>query len=495
MKREPIETATNNFLTRNQSGRNLMTTMMVLTLTLVFIQVGGLAQTPLEQQCMTAVQGKVAWNQAGSTAWGVDNLRNLCQGTTNPSATISCFQNEIRTHNDWSRGINACKLKATAATTTTNNSKPATTITNNSNQAYQKYLGGEPSKTDVLSRNDFLARLGASNSVGGGGGASSSGGSPSGGTGAYSNLGNESGLPFSVDKNYPDFYIIPLEKRPRIVSQSNCGSCVAWATSTALATVIANEGKYPLFVSGMHIPDPLKLFTDAGRTCDTQWHPENGVSTMAFKGVRLSIVEPASNTGARGSSLLTPLENWFIKPGKAGILTNKDAMRKFIATKGALVADMDVTPTFNRYTNGVYDHPNFVALIVKPLMIANQTAAAKDLGKAFSKRDGGHAMTVVGYFKGGTLKLRDFMRPTLPPNADLTPYGNIELPYFPAFWIVQNSYGKWGMNGLMYIAADQNFLIFKQDGTSKQADTIDDKMYYMLEPKLTIDGKESLKIK
>lgn len=468
-----------------EETRTKVALIAMTVLAIFMIQTIATAQTALEQQCMTAVQGKVAWNQAGSTAWGADNLRNLCQGTTNPSATISCFQNEIRTHNDWGRGINACKPKATPSTTTT------TTTTNNPNQAYQKYLGGEPSKTDVLPRSDFLARLGSNDRAGSG---SSAGGGTSGGTGAYAHMGNERGLPFTVDKGYPDFYIIPLEKRPRIAQQGGCGSCVAWAVSTTLATIMANEGKYPLFVSGMHMPDPLQFFSEAGRDCKSGWSTKDGVSAMSLKGVRVAMVEPASNAGASGSSLLTPMGSWYIKPGKAGALTDKDAMRKFIATKGALAANMTITPTFNRYTNGLYNHQDFVAKIIKPLLIANQTAAAKDMEKAFSKHDGGHAMTVVGYFKGGTLKLRDFMRPTLPPNADLSVYGNIELPYFPAFWIVQNSWGNWGMNGLIYIAAEQSYDVFK-DGNPEKADTIDNEMYYMLEPKLMIDGKESVKIK
>lgn len=106
MKHEPIETATHNLLTKSRV--TTLTTMMALLLTLVFIQVGALAQTPLEQQCMTAVQGKVAWNQAGSTSWVPKDVRNLCQGTTNPTATIICFQREIRSHNSMDKGIKAC---------------------------------------------------------------------------------------------------------------------------------------------------------------------------------------------------------------------------------------------------------------------------------------------------------------------------------------------------------------------------------------------------
>ncbi len=91
--------------------------LIMLTLAVLFIQSMAQAQnpTPLEQQCMTAVQGKVAYNRAGQTGWGVDNLRNLCKGTTNPNATITCFQSQIATHDDWRRGIAACKSKPVSA--------------------------------------------------------------------------------------------------------------------------------------------------------------------------------------------------------------------------------------------------------------------------------------------------------------------------------------------------------------------------------------------
>ena len=67
-----------------------------------------IAQTPAEQQCHDAIQGKVAWSQGGSTKWNEGNVQKLCKGTTDPSATVACFQAQIATHNDWSRGITAC---------------------------------------------------------------------------------------------------------------------------------------------------------------------------------------------------------------------------------------------------------------------------------------------------------------------------------------------------------------------------------------------------
>ncbi len=70
----------------------------------------------LEQQCFNAVQGKVAYNQAGNKSWSPSNVQKLCKGTTNPANTIACFKREIQNHNNWSRGVEACKAGGTAAT-------------------------------------------------------------------------------------------------------------------------------------------------------------------------------------------------------------------------------------------------------------------------------------------------------------------------------------------------------------------------------------------
>lgn len=48
-----------------------------------------------EQDCFTQVQGKVAYNTAGNRTWNENNIKNLCQGTTNPSATIACFSSKM----------------------------------------------------------------------------------------------------------------------------------------------------------------------------------------------------------------------------------------------------------------------------------------------------------------------------------------------------------------------------------------------------------------
>ena len=61
-----------------------------------------------EQSCRAAIQGKVAWNRAGDKNWEPGNLRRLCESTTLVDATIECFGNEIRSHDDWDGAIRTC---------------------------------------------------------------------------------------------------------------------------------------------------------------------------------------------------------------------------------------------------------------------------------------------------------------------------------------------------------------------------------------------------
>jgi len=62
----------------------------------------------LAQRGFDAVQGKVAWNKAGNTNWNAANIRSLCQGTINPSKSISCFKTVIALFDDYGRGLKEC---------------------------------------------------------------------------------------------------------------------------------------------------------------------------------------------------------------------------------------------------------------------------------------------------------------------------------------------------------------------------------------------------
>jgi hypothetical protein len=61
------------------------------------------------------VQGKVAWNTTGTTTWNEANIRSLCKGTTNASATVSCFKSKIASGQNWSQATAACTPAALSA--------------------------------------------------------------------------------------------------------------------------------------------------------------------------------------------------------------------------------------------------------------------------------------------------------------------------------------------------------------------------------------------
>ncbi|MBV1911395.1 MAG: hypothetical protein KUG78_19035 [Kangiellaceae bacterium] len=68
-----------------------------------------------EQMCRSSLQGRIAFNQAGDKRWQTINLDRLCKGTSNALATVNCFKAQIRNHNNWVRGINACNGNSSAA--------------------------------------------------------------------------------------------------------------------------------------------------------------------------------------------------------------------------------------------------------------------------------------------------------------------------------------------------------------------------------------------
>ncbi|MEO0398548.1 MAG: hypothetical protein AAF224_03895 [Pseudomonadota bacterium] len=66
-------------------------------------------------QCFqTVMSGKV--NYGSGTTWNPNNALDLCQGSTNASATISCFRNQLAQQGNWRPAIDACKARVVTMT-------------------------------------------------------------------------------------------------------------------------------------------------------------------------------------------------------------------------------------------------------------------------------------------------------------------------------------------------------------------------------------------
>ncbi len=76
-----------------------------------------------EQDCFNRVQNKVAYDTAGSKTWNESNIKNLCKGTTNPSATIACFSSKMP-QLGWSKASQECVATSDSSQAQTRNKMP-----------------------------------------------------------------------------------------------------------------------------------------------------------------------------------------------------------------------------------------------------------------------------------------------------------------------------------------------------------------------------------
>jgi hypothetical protein len=69
---------------------------------------GPAALPSTQQACAEAFQSRVAWNRQGNMRWRPEVLERLCATTTQTASTVECFTNEIRSHDNLQRAIQAC---------------------------------------------------------------------------------------------------------------------------------------------------------------------------------------------------------------------------------------------------------------------------------------------------------------------------------------------------------------------------------------------------
>lgn len=114
-----------------------------------------------EQKCFNLVQGKVAWNKTGSTNWNEANVRNLCQGTTQPEVRIDCFKEELQKSNNWQTAMNVCKSRLETKITQQTPITPNNPTPNNKPLSNQTPTTGNKMADEILAvHNKYRAEVG-----------------------------------------------------------------------------------------------------------------------------------------------------------------------------------------------------------------------------------------------------------------------------------------------------------------------------------------------
>ena len=100
---------------------------------------GGMSE---EDRCRGMVDGRVAYDREGHTAWNAGNIELLCRGATSAEARIACFEAGIEAHGDWGRAIADCQQS--------DNASPARAEPSASEPEAEPVAGPEPSASEPI---------------------------------------------------------------------------------------------------------------------------------------------------------------------------------------------------------------------------------------------------------------------------------------------------------------------------------------------------------
>jgi C1A family cysteine protease len=183
-----------------------------------------------------------------------------------------------------------------------------------------------------------------------------------------------------------------------IGDQARCGSCVAFGTNAAIESrleIAAGNANLNPNLSESHL-----FYCGCGFCCNTGWHPENAMDYAQHTGV----VDEACFPYADSNQLCSPCSDWRNRVTKieswSGTSSTSE-MKQALADHGPIEVTMVVYSDFFDYTGGVYRY-------------------------TYGSREGGHAITLVGYNDS------------------------------EGYWIVKNSWGtSWGEAGWFRIAYGQ----------------------------------------
>jgi len=196
-------------------------------------------------------------------------------------------------------------------------------------------------------------------------------------------------LPISYDWRDVDGlnYVTPIK------NQASCGSCVGFATISALEAVVQIEiGEiFDCDLSESH------LFFCGGGSCGGGWFPEDAADFVENVGVVDELCFPYSSYDLNCDQKQSNWKSRVIKAKNTGYTSENQNIKDALITYGPLLTTFEVFDDFSSYNGGIYEH-------------------------VWGKKVGGHSVAIVGY------------------NDD------------PGYWICKNSWGEgWGEEGFFNI--------------------------------------------
>ncbi|WP_083467988.1 C1 family peptidase [Methylobacterium tarhaniae] len=178
--------------------------------------------------------------------------------------------------------------------------------------------------------------------------------------------------------------------------QGACGSCVAFAVCAMLESrvrILRNDPNLEIDLSEAHL-----FSCGCTNCCDTGWHNQKALKFAKKKGIGLEKDFPYK---PGNQPCPKPPLSHFLKVKSYSAIKSNETRRRIIATKGPVVASMQIYDDFRNYAGGIYSH-------VTGSLI------------------GHHAVCIVGY------------------------------DHDDKYWIVKNSWNtSWGDNGFFKIKYDQ----------------------------------------
>ncbi|MEM7473518.1 MAG: C1 family peptidase [Planctomycetota bacterium] len=252
----------------------------------------------------------------------------------------------------------------------------------------------------------------------------------------------------------PNNYRIPKSKLTLLVrNQGDCGACTSFAACGALQVAIMKAKPQSVVMPGDYYKNVIR------GDCETGYNTWKMVQNLENKGVPTVPLSRSPAVLASGAGVTA-------KASRVGYVTDKEEMRRILASGYPLVADYSITPLWSTYKAGIWSESTAQQEYKALVRLFPRLTPIFQSGIA-----GGHAVLIVGYFKPGVYRVSEFSG-AVKQAAKTLPQLDITFRLDHGVWVCQNSWGKdWGDNGYFYIV--------ESEPTGQGRDPIDDYAYWV----------------